>query len=289
MESIFWPDGWPDVQPRSGNTRLMRFESISPWFEIYKVNDDTYALLEPQHYEEVISYLILGDELAVLFDSGMGIDNIRLEVERLTQLPITVINSHSHYDHIGGNYYFQDIWALNNNFEIDRIEKGYNHAQCEKFMQPEHYGTLPQDFNLTSYKICPSRITRRLQHLDVIALGGRELTIHHTPGETPGSICLFDSKYDLLFTGDLVYPGTLWAHLEESDVIKYTHSLRYLANLLTKVKHLCPAHNEAFVHKKLLMSVLEGFEQITEGQITGKLENNVMLFRFKEFNIALPN
>ncbi len=279
---------WPDSLPRAGNLQLGRVESVSPWFEIYKVNNDTYALLEPRHYEEVISYLILGDERAALFDSGMGIANIRAEIEQLTDLPVTVINSHCHHDHIGGNFRFQEIWAFNDNFEIARIEKGYTHGECETFMQPHFYLNLPAGFDLASYRVQPSRVTRRLRHLETIDLGGRKLTVHHTPGETPGSICLYDSRRSVLFTGDTFYPGTIWAHLGESDFERYRDSLRHLCSLLNQVSHLCPAHNEAYVPKEMLIRAWEGFEQIAAGQITGEVESGCRLYRFESFNVTLP-
>jgi glyoxylase-like metal-dependent hydrolase (beta-lactamase superfamily II) len=71
------------------------------------------------------------------------------------------------------------------------------------------------------YRIHPSNISRKLHNLEKITLGKRMLTVYHTPGETPGSICLYDNKYGLLFTGDTFYPGTLWPYLEESELEVY--------------------------------------------------------------------
>ncbi len=110
--------GWPQALPRPGNQKLQRIESASSWFEIFQVSPGTFALLESRHYEEVISYLVVGNARAVLLDTGMGIGDIRAEVERLTTLPIVVVNSHSHYDHIGGNYQFAEVWAFDDDGEV---------------------------------------------------------------------------------------------------------------------------------------------------------------------------
>ena len=87
---------------------IIRFSDLTPenlsdpWFAVYRLPGEVYALYEPHHFQDVISYLILGKERALLLDTGMGIGNIRAVAERLTKLPITVVNSHSHFDHVGG-------------------------------------------------------------------------------------------------------------------------------------------------------------------------------------------
>lgn len=279
---------WPEVLPRPGNQSLPRVESVSPWFEIYQVNHATFAFLEPHHYEEVIAYLIIGADRAVLFDTGMGIANIQAEVGRLTHLPIVVINSHSHYDHIGGNHHFDEVWAFDEASEIARIERGYSPAECQEFMVPGAYLDLPAGFDLATYHIQPSHVTRRLHPLETINLGQRDLVVHHTPGETPGSICLFDLRDGILFTGDTFYPGTLWVHQAEADFEQYRRSLKDLVGLLPQVNHLCPAHNEAYVAKEMLNNAVAGFEQIAAGGMVAEVQGEVQIYRFEGFSVALP-
>ena len=101
---------WPGALPRAANQKLPQVRSLSPWFEIREVSADTFALLEPHHCEEVISYLIIGTRQAVLFDTGMGIADIGAEVRRLTRQRVIAVNSHSHYDHVAGNHLFEEVW-----------------------------------------------------------------------------------------------------------------------------------------------------------------------------------
>ena len=80
--------------------------SSTDWFAIQRLRRGVYLIAEPMH---VNSYLIVGSRRAVLFDTGLGIGRIRTQVDDITDLPITVINSHHHFDHVGGNAEFDDI------------------------------------------------------------------------------------------------------------------------------------------------------------------------------------
>lgn len=82
------------------------------WFTVKKLYSNIWGIGEFEHNEKVISYLFVGKKRALLFDSGMGIKNIALEVRKITNLPVLVTNSHSHYDHIGGNNLFSEIMHL---------------------------------------------------------------------------------------------------------------------------------------------------------------------------------
>ncbi|GAB3056697.1 hypothetical protein JCM19029_12160 [Salinicoccus sesuvii] len=58
------------------------------------------------HWEKVHSFLLVGKKKAVLIDTGLGIDNIKRITDQLTILPIDVITTHVHVDHIGNHKKF---------------------------------------------------------------------------------------------------------------------------------------------------------------------------------------
>src|SRR5579862_1801464 len=68
---------WCKPLPRPEYAQLKRVLPDDPWFEVYKVAPQTFAIYEPHQSEEVISYLIVGTKQALLFDTGMGIGNIK--------------------------------------------------------------------------------------------------------------------------------------------------------------------------------------------------------------------
>jgi glyoxylase-like metal-dependent hydrolase (beta-lactamase superfamily II) len=279
---------WHQALPRKSNLRFKKISGKSNWFEIYQLNPKTYAFLEPNHCEEVISYLIIGENKAVLFDSGMGIADIRSEVSSLTSLPIIVINSHSHYDHIGGNHQFQEIWSFENEFENSRIENGYSNSESRKYMTEESYINLPANIDLTTFCVPGVRIAKYLHRGETIDLGGRTLTVHCTPGETPGAISLSDDLFNIFFTGDLLHPGGMWYHQSESNWKEFSRSIDYLSTKLDDIQYICPAHNEFCVTPDFVDKVKQAIKEINNNISQGILKDEFLAFSFDGFSIHRP-
>ena len=68
-----------------------------------------FAFCETRHYENTTVSLLIGPEKAALIDTGCGIGNLRQAVAELTDKPVIVINTHTHFDHLGGNRQFGEI------------------------------------------------------------------------------------------------------------------------------------------------------------------------------------
>ena len=75
---------WCRALPRPEYKNLERVPVSDPWFEVYKVAPAVFAIYEPHQAEETISYLIVGEKRALLFDTGMGISDIRKVTAELT-------------------------------------------------------------------------------------------------------------------------------------------------------------------------------------------------------------
>jgi len=86
------------------------------WFEVYKVAAGVFAIYEPHQSEETISYLIAGSKQALLLDSGMGVGDLRQTTSELTRLPVVVVNSHTHNDHVGDNWQFDKVYGMDTDF-----------------------------------------------------------------------------------------------------------------------------------------------------------------------------
>jgi Metallo-beta-lactamase superfamily len=118
---------WCDLLPRPANAGLERVSVSTDWFEVYRAGDGVFAIAEPFQFQEAISYLIVGTGRALMFDTGIGLVPIRPVVEQLTRLPVEVLNSHTHFDHVGGNAEFDRILALDTSYTRANA-KGFDHA-----------------------------------------------------------------------------------------------------------------------------------------------------------------
>ena len=100
---------------------------MKEWFTVENIDDKTYIISEYRHPENTHCYLLIGSERALLIDTGLGICNIREEIEKITEKPITAVATHAHWDHIGGYKYFPDFYVhrneldwINGKFPLDR-------------------------------------------------------------------------------------------------------------------------------------------------------------------------
>jgi glyoxylase-like metal-dependent hydrolase (beta-lactamase superfamily II) len=282
-------DEWWDALPLS---EWQAFEPVpveSEWFEVYRLDDDLYAIYEPGQFELVISYLILGAEQALLFDTGPGIGDIRAIVAGLTDLPVAVLNSHSHYDHIGGNYQFSVILGLDNKYTRTSAA-GSSPGAIAEFIGPGWvWKPFPAGFEPGKWRSRPYTVTRIVRDGDRIALGGLDLEIFETPGHAPDALCLLDRANGRLFTGDTFYLAPLYAHLPGSDVADYQVSAGRLAALEPAVRNLVTAHNVPFASPDHLSAMHDAFVRIEEGGADYILTDGNREYAFGDFSIILPD
>ncbi|HTS24504.1 MAG TPA: MBL fold metallo-hydrolase [Bryobacteraceae bacterium] len=257
---------WCRALPRAEYQGLKRVPSKDAWFEVYRVAPGVFAIYEPHQSEETIGYLITGAKHALLFDTGMGIGDIRKVTAGLTTLPIVVLNSHTHHDHVGGNWQFDTIYGMDTDFTRANARGSREGAQSE-VAPAEICGELPKGFDRTGYMTRPWRITAYKRDGDRIDLGGRSLEIVATPGHTPDSICLLDRDHGLLFTGDTYYPGRIWLYRPETDLESYGVSIRRLAALAPQIKIVLGAHNIPTAPPPVLSELSSAFEAVRAGRI----------------------
>ena len=257
---------WCRALPRPEYKTLERVPVDDPWFEVYQVVPQVFAIYEPHQAEETISYLILGEKQALLFDTGMGISDIRKVTAELTHLPIIVLNSHTHNDHVGGNWQFETVYGMDTDFTRTNAKGSRQDAQDE--LGPGMIcGDLPKGFDSKSYATRPWKISRFLHDHDKIDLGGRTLEVLSTPGHTPDAISLLDRAHGLLFTGDTYYPAPIWLFRPETNLDEYVASVKRLAALAPQLKLVLGAHNVPFAPPSVLPRVVTAIETVRAGKV----------------------
>ena len=156
--SAVQPNNWQAALPRPAYEGYARIDvsAVTSWYAVYRLFPDVFCLYEPGHFQEVISFLIVGQTYALLWDTGMGLAPIRPVVEALTDLPVVVINSHSHFDHVGGNWAFPFVLSWPGLGAAARAAQGYSHAFLQPMLGPESFALpLPAGANLDSFTIAP--------------------------------------------------------------------------------------------------------------------------------------
>jgi len=257
---------WCHQLPRPGYKNLERVNSPDPWFEVYRAVPQIFAIYEPHQYEEAISFLIVGEKRALLFDTGLGIGDIKRVAMSLTSLPIVVLNSHTHNDHVGDNWQFSDVFGMDTDFTRKNAKGSREDAQAE-LAAGQMCGRLPAGFDSKSYSTRPFQITRWLHDGDTIDLGGRALEVLSTPGHTPDAVCLLDRKNGLLWTGDSFYAGPIFLYRPETDLDAYVHSIERIAALAPQLHTLLPSHNEPTADPSQLPKLLAAIKKVRAGAI----------------------
>ena len=276
---------WCRKLPRPEYQKLERVSAPDGWFEVYRIRPGVFAIYEPHQSEEIISYLILGSKQAVLFDTGMGISNMKKLAEGLTRLPISVLNSHTHNDHVGDNWRFHDVYGMGTEFTRTNAKGSTADAQAE-IAPGEICGALPSGFDAKSYSTKPWHISHWLHDGDKFDLGGRTLQIIAVPGHTPDSIALYDAKNGLLFTGDMFYPGPIFLYRPETDLDAYVSSIRRMA-ALPHVDLLLPAHNVPVADPAYFPKVITAMEQVRSGKVKAEQRGDRKVYAFEGFSFLM--
>lgn len=187
--------------------------------EVIKINDTTWRF---EDNERVRFFLLTGEEKALLIDSGMTVENAKDLAEKLTDLPLMLINTHGDRDHVASNHQFDTFYM--------------NPAEEENYYKVQHMtGTyLP------------------VEDRDVIDLGGRPLKIIALPGHTPGSIALLDVNGKMLFSGDPVQDGMIFMFGPQRNMDLYRESLKKLEDMKGQFDEIYPSHGSCPVKPELI-------------------------------------
>jgi glyoxylase-like metal-dependent hydrolase (beta-lactamase superfamily II) len=200
-------------------------------WRVETIGRGVYALGEPADAPDNYEYLILGARRALLIDAGMTRQDMRPVLAGLTTLPVTVIPTHLHYDHTTGLANFGraalvDLPATRALVRDGRARLGRYDASISPRGDP------PAQFAVSEWVKPDSDID----------LGGRAVQVLWTPGHTPTSVSLYLPDQAMLFTGDFLYPTTLYEFAPGASLAAYVRSADRLLRFLPPGTRLYGAH-----------------------------------------------
>lgn len=201
------------------------------YWKVEKVAPGVYAIGEPEFYQLNWHYLIVGRDQAVLFDTGTGLRGIKATVEALTDLPVTAMVSHLHYDHVGNLYQFDKVIMI----DVPSVRASVTDGTL-------HIGRYQHLGFLDGIEMQPAGVTGWVADGAAIDLGDRALSVYSVPGHTPDSVVLHDPANNLLFMGDTLYSGQLLAILPGASRSDYAASVQRLVDLMPEGTRLLAGH-----------------------------------------------
>lgn len=202
---------------------------------------------------EATGYLVCGEKKAVVIDTMNGIADVHAVVREITGLPLTVVNTHGHCDHIFGNIYFD----------------------CDCYLHPDDANIANEHMQFPDFmKLCETKKLemppfKAIYNGDIIDLGGLTLEAISLPGHTPGSICLLLKEKRILFTGDSINHH-LWMQLEESLPLRtFLENLNKISWVTEKADKILHGHAQNIDDISLFDALRSGVKELIKTQGKG--------------------
>lgn len=129
----------------------------------------------------------------IIIDPGDDAEYISDTILKLHVSPTQIVATHGHFDHIMSAY------ALKLTFRIP-----FCIHEADAFLVSRMSSSAVHFLGVTHVDPAPS-IDRNIADREILPIGNEVLTVLHTPGHTPGSICLYEKSSGVLLTGDTVF------------------------------------------------------------------------------------
>jgi len=200
-------------------------------YRIVQRNTDTWSIEDGM----VRFFLLTGEKNALLIDSGHSVTNAKEIAQKITDLPLLLLNTHADPDHIGSNGEFDSFYM--------------NLAEAGNYYK-EHQG---------KGTILP------IENGDILDLGNRPLKIISVPGHTPGSVAILDMNSGILFSGDTVQDSNIFMFGARREMHAFIQSLEKLERMQDAFLEIYPSHGSLPLKPMVIGQIREGAQRVLCG------------------------
>jgi glyoxylase-like metal-dependent hydrolase (beta-lactamase superfamily II) len=239
------------------------------WFKIQLILEKVWRI---DDHGDVNIYLVEGDDKALLIDTGNGKADLTACVKNITKLPVIVVNTHGHPDHVGGNFQFSQVFVHPADLNLTNyfLSKAYHEQTIQNAIKEN------PEFESSFIKSIDGYQQPEYVPVDsgyIFDLGNRKLEVIETPGHTPGSIVLLDAANRLLFSGDNNNP-VAWLFLDGCLPLEsYLKTLQKLNQRSEEFDNLLPGHGDVMDKSFINEQIICAFN-IIHGNCMGKKYEN---------------
>lgn len=240
--------------------------------KVIEIDKKTYRFEEGSGLSTVYMYLLIGTKRALLIDTGYGEFPLKEQIAEITKLPLTVILTHAHFDHIGGSGAFSEVYL--------------HPADMETYS--EHGQMVVNAGKWVCNNIIP------VKDNEVFDLGERTVRILHTPGHSPGCICILDETNRAVYTGDTCCMADVLLMFPTSLTLEtYRRSINKLIAIEAEFDITWPSHHKAPVSSEILHDFQTACDYLIKGKKSGDDTSEFGMpakrFRYKDIGIVYVN
>lgn len=241
------------------------FESHDTWFSVTEVASKTWHISD-NGFDNI--YLVEGEERALLVDTGCGVGDLKTLVSTLTSLPITVVNTHGHPDHVLGNAQFPEAHIAGE--DALRLGRYTSIASRQMILQGMLSGKCSAGFSADEWLASEIGKIIPVENGHEFELGERCIKVVAMPGHSAGCIGLLDEKEKLFFSGDSIAECDLWLHYQDSMPLSvYLQSLKAVSLLRDRFDHILPGHHTTPIRAEIVDELMQGVSSIVDGRLKG--------------------
>lgn len=209
----------------------------------------------------VCCYLVTGTDRACLLDTTNGLQDIRAYVQHLTKLPVFVVLTHAHLDHMGGSGLFEKVYMNLNDLPVYRFKTSESH----RLYDAEHRLRL----HVSDSNELPKVYDGKFQPLtdgQCFELGGITIQMISVKGHTPGMMCALLKEDRVAIFGDACGVAVMLMDQFSSNVSEYRESLLHLKSYEDQYDVIYRNHGTFTSPNELLDNVIECCTLVLEGK-----------------------